>query len=308
MDRFDEMETFIRVVEAGSITRAADQLSVAKSAVSRRLSDLEARLGTQLLRRTTRRLSLTDTGRAYYDQSVRLLNDLTEVEASVSEQQKELAGPLRVTAPLSFGLQHMIDAIDDFLHAHPSIDMSLDFSDRHINLIEDNVDVAIRIGDLTDSQLIACKLFPVKSIACASPDYLAQHGVPQTPDDLLSHNALLYSLRMSPDFTYLGPDQEKGVLSLKGKHSANNANLLCELAVAGHGFVIMPVFHLCEALSERKLVPFLTTYSWGDINAYAVYPSKRHLSHRVRTFIDFLDRYYKDYRPWETCIDQYVTS
>jgi len=304
MDRFEEMKTFIRVVEVGSITRAADQLGLAKSAISRRLSDLEGRLGAELLKRTTRSLKLTETGRAYYDQSQRILNDLAEMEAATSDTHHELSGRLRIAVPLSFGLMHFTDAMNAFLAEHPKLSMDVDLSDRHINLTEENIDVAIRLGRLEDSQLIARHLFPVKTIACASPEYLEKYGVPETPEDLSNHYILKYSLGTQRGWTAKNADGKEVSISPTIRHEANNGDYLRQLGIAGQGFLITPLFIVGHSVMSGQLVPFLEDYSWDEINAYAVYPSTRHLSSRVRTLIDFMTKYYAHQRPWEDCVNR----
>ena len=302
MDRFEEMETFVRVVDAGSITKAADQLSVAKSAVSRRLSDLENRLGAQLLMRTTRKIQPTDTGLAYYDQSLRLLSDLDEIESAAAHSQTGLAGRLRVAVPLSFGLAHLNPVIDSFIEKHPEIQFDIDLGDRHINLIEENIDVAIRAGQLQDSQLIARKLFPVQTIACASPEFWARHGTPEVAEDLNDYQMLNYSLGSDSRLAYTGPGGASGRISPKVQHQANNGEFLRNMAIEGRGFIIIPLFIVCDAIGTGQLVPVLKDHTWNEISAYAVYPSTRHLSRRVRAFIDHLIAAFEHERPWEACM------
>lgn len=248
MRRFEDMQTFVRVVEAGSISAAAERLGVAKSAVSRRLSDLEARLGVQLLRRTTRRLNLTDTGRGFYDRCQRILADLEEAEAAVSQAHATLRGRLRVAAPLSFGLRHLGPAITEFMQQHPQVDFDLDFNDRQVDLLAEDIDVAIRIARLEDSSLIARRLWSSRLVLCASPGYLQAHGTPSTPEDLVAHRALVYS------------------------HSQDDPT---QLTLHGDG-------------GREHRVRVLPAYRAGEVNAYAVYPQTRHLSQRVRAFVDFL--------------------
>jgi DNA-binding transcriptional LysR family regulator len=194
MSQFEEMHNFVRVVEAGSISRAAEQLGVAKSGVSRRLSDLERRLGVRLLNRTTRRSSLTDAGRSYYEGALRLLANVAELDALVSDSDASLQGTLRLAAPLSFGLLHLAPAIDEFIRRHNGLTINIDFSDRQVDLVEQGVDLAIRIADLSDSTLQARRICPVRLLLCASPDYLERHGVPERPEDLRHHRILHYDI------------------------------------------------------------------------------------------------------------------
>src|SRR5210317_332482 len=184
MDRLENMDAFIRVVEAGSISGAADRLGVAKSAVSRRLKELEAHLGVELFHRTTRRMNLTDTGRAFYHQSVRILEDVLEAELATSQAHGTLSGSLKIALPSTFGIMHMGPAINEFSKAHPQIEFDLDFNDREVDLIQEGFDLAIRIANLPDSSLIARRFAPIQFVMCASPVYLEQTGVPRSADEL----------------------------------------------------------------------------------------------------------------------------
>ena len=199
MDKFEDLQAFVAVVEAGSFTGAAERLGAAKSAVSRRVSALEERLGVQLLRRTTRTQNLTETGRSFYEHSARILADLEEAESAVQQEHGELRGTLRVALPLSFGVRHMCKPIASFSRLHPKIRFDLDLNDRRIDLVEEGMDLAIRIGHLPDSSLIARRLFDVRSVVCASPHYLSVHGEPQSPEDLAEHDCLVYSNLPDPD-------------------------------------------------------------------------------------------------------------
>lgn len=289
MDRFDALETFVRVVEAGSISGAAKRLEVAKSAVSRRLADLEQHLGVQLFRRTTRRMDLTDTGRSLYARALRLLADLRETEQAVSSEHGALSGSLRVAAPVSFGLRHLGAAIDDFLRLHPEVHFDLDFNDRQVDILQESFDVAIRIAELEDSSLIARRIAPVHSTLVASPAYLERFGIPRTLDELPQHRCLVYTNIPEPELWPChdadgAPFQVKVNTVLK----ANNGDFLRRMAVAGLGIAHLPTFICHDAIERGELVAVLTDYTWRSISAYAVYPQTRHLSRRVRAFVDFL--------------------
>ena len=193
MSRYEEIEAFVRTIESGSFTQAAKQLGLSKSATSRRLSDLEDRLGTQLVLRTTRSLSLTEAGEALFERAVGLLADWNEAEADTASESCALAGRIRLAAPLSFGVKYLGPAIIDFLELHPDVAFDIDFSDRQIDLISEGIDVAIRIGRLTDSTLVARKLAPIDMLAAASPAYLNKHGRPNSPKDLAKFTELHYT-------------------------------------------------------------------------------------------------------------------
>ncbi len=200
MNRLENMETFVRVVETGGISAAADKLNIAKSAVSRRLKELESHLGVELFHRTTRKMNLTDTGRSYYQDCVRILDEILETELMTTQAHGTLKGSLRIALPSSFGLMHIGSAINDFLKAHPQIEIDLDFNDREVDLMQEGFDLAIRIARLSDSSLIARRIAPIQSVICASPAYVERMGIPKSPEDLINHQCLIYTLIR--DFEY----------------------------------------------------------------------------------------------------------
>ncbi|MBT8092390.1 MAG: LysR family transcriptional regulator [Gammaproteobacteria bacterium] len=305
MDKFEDLQAFVAVVEAGSFTAAADRLGVAKSAVSRRLASLEERLGVQLLRRTTRVLNLTETGRSFYEHSARILADVEEAEAAVQQEHGELSGTLRVALPLSFGVRHMCKPIAAFSKLHPKVEFDLDLNDRRVDLIEEGVDVALRIGRLRDSSYIARRLFDVRAVVCASPHYLNAHGAPTSPRELAEHRCLVYSNLADPKrWEYEGPDGKRQVVEVNSVLSASSGDFLANAAAHGLGLVIQPTFIAAEAIRHGKLVPVLTDYQWPAVPAYAIYPPTRHLSYRVRTFIDFLAERFAGTPPWDRDLDK----
>ena len=300
MRRFADLEAFIAVVEAGSFTAAAERLDTAKSAVSRRVTALEERLGVQLLRRTTRRLNLTETGRSFYEHSARIVADLDEAEAAVLQQHGELRGKLRVALPLSFGARHMHAPIAEFSRQHPRVSFDLDLNDRRIDLIAEGVDVAVRIGRLADSTLIARRLFEARTVVCASPAYLEQRGTPQTPDELLDHDCLVYSNLPDP-MKWVCTDGEgaRHAVDVPVTMMASSGDFLCAAAKEGLGIVLQPTFIAGELISRGELQPVLSEYQWPVTPAYAIYPPTRHLSYRVREFIDFLAAYFSGVPYWD---------
>lgn len=303
MGQLEDMQAFVRVIEAGSISHAADQLGVAKSAVSRRLSELEARLGTTLLKRTTRRSSLTDAGKLYYERSLRVIDDVAELNAMVTSNDDALTGTLRIAAPLSFGLSHLSPAIDVFVRNHPELNIHIDFSDRQIDLVQEGVDLAFRIADLKDSSLKARKITPIRMMLCACPEYLKQHGIPQTHDDLLKHQVLYYnSSGAVSSWRLVDPQGKEHIVNLKAKIIANNGDFLRDMGIAGHGIFISPTFISWEALAKGDLVQVLPDYRIPSMNAYAVYPRTRYLPQRARLLIEFLANRFGDNPYW----DQYI--
>ena len=303
MDRFENMNTFIKVVEAGSITGAADRLGVAKSAVSRRLKELEEYLGVELFHRTTRRMNLTDTGRSFYHQASRILEDVLEAELAASQVHAELQGSLKVALPLSFGLMHLGPAINEFLRAHPRIEFDLDFNDREVDLITEGFDLAIRIARLPDSSLIARRLASIQSVMCASPAYLQQMGTPRTAEDLINHHCLVYSLIPGYENWHLNDPNGKQVkVRIRPYLKATNGEFLRDAAVDGQGIVLMPAFIVYREIERGALVTLLGNYEHPQMDAYAIYPQTRHLSQRVRAFVDFLVTRFDGTPYWNRCL------
>jgi DNA-binding transcriptional LysR family regulator len=289
MDRFAHMQIFVGVVETGSISAAAERLNLAKSAVSRRLAELEAHLGVSLIQRTTRRLNLTDSGRAYYARCVAILADVEEAESDVSQAHGALKGRLKLALPLSFGLLHLAPLIQDFMTQHPDVRFELDFNDRQIDLMQEGFDLAIRIATLADSSLIARRLAPIRHVVCASPGYLARHGTPHTAADLAQHDCLAYSNVRDPGlWSYRGPDGQPGQVRVPVRLAASSGEFLIRAAIAGEGLVQLPTFYVHEALLTGQLTQLLADHTWPELSAYAVYPPTRHLSSRARVLIDFL--------------------
>ncbi len=288
MSQFVEMSVFVKIVEAGTISRAAEQLGLAKSAVSRRLSDLERRLGVQLLSRTTRTSSLTDAGRDYYQRASLILDELLELDADISSNTGSLEGVLNIAVPLSFGLRHLGDAINEFAQTHDKLVIKLDLSDRLVDLVEEGFDLAIRISDLKTSSLVARKIAPSRLMLCASPHYLAKNGIPKRPQDLKEHVALHYAYAPVTTWTFKDRNDREEKVKLPVKMVANNGDFLQEMALAGHGLAALPTFIAAENIRSGKLVTLLNDYQLPTLNAFLVYPQTRHLPRRVRAFIDFL--------------------
>lgn len=288
MGQLEDLTVFIRIVEAGGISRAAEQLNLVKSAVSRRLVDLETRVGTQLINRTTRTSSLTDAGQLYYERAKRIVDDVIELNASVQDTETTLKGSIKLAAPLSFGLLHLTPAIDAFVKQHPALNIKIDFSDRQVDLIEEGLDLAFRIANLTDSNLIARKIAPIRTVLCASPGYLKVHGVPKTHEDLERHHLLSYSLSKSNSWKLTDKTGKQHHIKLNAKIVANNGDFLNGMAIAGHGIILLPTFISWKAIANKQLIPVLADYRTPELNAYAVYPQTRYLSQRTRLLIDFL--------------------
>lgn len=303
MDRFENMNAFVRVVEAGSISAAADRMDVAKSVVSRRLKELEEHLGVELFHRTTRQMNLTDSGRAFYQQSVRILADILEAEHATSQFHGALKGNLKVAVPLSFGLMHLGPAITAFLQTHPDIEFDLDFNDRQVDLLAEGFDLAIRIASLPDSSLIARRLAPIQAVMCASPAYLERMGTPQAPEQLIQHRCLVYNLISNSDnwnvYDATGQLLKTRIIPYL---KASNGEFLRDAAVDGLGIVLLPAFIVYREIERGALIPVLTGYRYTQLAAYAIYPQTRHLSQRVRAFVDFLSQRFEGMPYWDLCL------
>ena len=299
MGQLENMRVFVRIVEAGGIGKAAEQLGLAKSGISRRLVALENHLGTRLINRTTRTTSLTDAGREYYAAAVKLIADVTELDAVTADTGSSLEGVLRLAAPLSFGLSHLSSAIDDFAREQPELSFNIDFSDRLVNLVEQGVDLAIRITDLKDSTLQARRICPVRLVLCASPAYLDRRGTPRTLEDIKTHELLVYDIGGGTAIRMKDGHGNERVIHGSGRVVANNGDFLHNMALASHGLVMLPTFIMWHSLASGELVPVLERYTPPHLHAWAVYPQTRYLSRRARLFIDFLVDRFGDNPYWD---------
>lgn len=289
MDRLAALDSFARVAETGSFSAAARALNISKSLVSRQVSWLEAELGARLIARTTRSLTLTEAGRGYYDQVARILTEIEEADLSVSQLQATPRGKLRVSAPMSFSVMCVAPVLPDFLALYPEIEVDIVLNDRRVDLLEDGFDLAIRIGKLPDSSLIARKLSDMKRYVCASPDYLVRRGTPKQPADLRRHECLCYSNADNlTEWRFADPDGRALSVEVKGKLHANNGDLLRAAALRGLGLVELPSFLVADDLKKGDLVPVLEPYTRQEGGVYAVYPHARYLPPKIRVFVDFL--------------------
>jgi DNA-binding transcriptional LysR family regulator len=293
MDKLKGMETFVRIVEAGSIGKAADQLGFAKSVISRRLSELEKQLGVQLINRTTRSFGLTDAGQVCFEHAARVLDTVAEMDMAIGGQAGALKGTLRIATPMSFGIHHLVPALDQFANLHPALKLHIDLSDRYIDLVESGIDMAIRIGELRDSSLRARVISKAHTVLVASPDYLAKHGTPARPQDLNRHTFLEYEHPYGRTFSIKDEQGRDHAAIRQSRITANNGDFLNELAKRGHGLVVSPKFMCLDDLATGKLVALLTDCTLPDRNIYAVYPETRFIPQPARHLIDFLADYFE---------------
>ena len=289
MDRLAAMTAFARVAETRSFSDAARRLGTSKSVVSRQIMALEADLGARLFHRTTRSMTLTEAGEGYYERVSRILTDVDEANLSVTRLQAAPRGRLRINAPMSFGVRHLAPSLPDFLALHPEVEIDMTMNDRFVDLVDEGYDMAVRIGRLTDSTLVARKLAPLRRTICGSPAYLAARGIPQTPADLATHECLSYSnMTQSDEWSFVDANGKPLSVEVKGRLRTNNGDALRIAALRGLGLVAQPSFIVGADLQAGTLVGVLTNYTAQDGGVYAVYPHSRHLSPKVRAFTDFL--------------------
>lgn len=301
MDKLSAMRTYRRIVELGSFRAAATDRGLSTAGVSKQLAELENDLGASLLTRTTRRLATTEAGQAYYERCARILDDIAETEAAVTASQAAPRGLLRVTAPMSFGLLHLMPLVPAFMRGHPEVKLDLVLNDRAVDLIEEGFDVALRIRtSLADSSLVAKRLGPVTRVLCASPDYVAGHGAPERPADLARHRCLVYSLSEAPTEWTLAPPGGAGPVTVRVEPAltVNSSMGLREALLAGVGLSLIPGFVVWADLEAGALVPLLPDHAATGHALHAVYPHSRHLSPKVRAFVDFVAAAYAGKGVW----------
>src|SRR5712675_597287 len=297
------MRVFAKVVETASFTGAAARLGISASMVSQHVKELEERLGVRLLNRMTRKVSLTETGRAYYERCTRLLADLEETEQAVSDMQAAPRGELRVNATPAFGILQLTPAIADFTNRFPAISVELMLSERMVDLIEEGFDVAVRVEELPDSSLVARQLAPCRMVVCGAPSYFEKHGKPRTPADLTAHNCLTVAgtgLSYYRAWHLTAADGTALNISPIGNLRSNSGAVLKVAALAGHGLVCLPTYFVGDALQSGRLVTVLDDYTAPPLTLRALYPHNRHLSAKVRAFVDFLASRFGQEPPWDS--------
>ncbi|MBK8454884.1 MAG: LysR family transcriptional regulator [Thiofilum sp.] len=305
MNYLENLRTFVAVVDLGTLTQAADQLYIAKSAVSRRMAELEEHLGVQLFHRTTRAMTLTPEGQQFYERSRGILDAVFEAENEVKSAKQHLKGKFKITAPLTFGLEHLSPLLNAFLCEHPDLELDLDFSDRQVDVIEEGFDLALRIGHLEDSNLKAKVLSPIRRVLCASPDYLARHGEPHTIEQLSTHPLLHYTLApLRHTLFYRDEQGNNSPIPMPIRLAANNGSFLMQAAIAGQGITFLPTFIVYKALEAGQLKIVLPDHAWEQAQLYALYPPTRHLAQRVRRLIDFLQQQCTSEPYWDQCLKQ----
>lgn len=288
MDILVCMKTFVAVVETDSFTAAGIRLDLSKAVASKYVATLEDHLGTRLLNRTTRRLSLTESGSAYYERCVQILADVEEAEQAAAQLTMVPRGTLKVALPVSYGTIRIAPLLTSYLQRHPDVHLDIALADRRVDLIEEGFDLAIRIGALPESGLVARRLATERIVLCAAPAYLARHGKPIKPADLATHACLNYSYASSGDEWTFGAGKLQEHVRISGPMRANNGDMLRVAALAGAGVIWQPQFIVGEDIAAGRLIELLPDFAPVELGVHALYPSRKHLSAKVRTFVDHL--------------------
>lgn len=302
MDRWTEIELFVQVAETGSLSRAAEALELSNAAASRHLSALEERLGARLVERNTRRLYLTDTGQEFFSRAKTILSDLKDAESAVNATALNPTGVLRITASLSFSLHHVAPLLREYTQRYPNVTVHVEAANRYLDIIDNNIDVAIRTREIEpDSNITIRRLGETRRILAASPRYFAQHGFPKTLDDLQRHKLLIYTYANNPNELRFTRDGETTTVTVKGLLESNDGQILRAAALDGMGILVQPTYILYNDIVAGRLVPVLDDWDLPHLTINLAYPSRKHLSAKVRTFIDFMAEHFakQDYeRKW----------
>lgn len=299
LDNLSDLLVFVRVADARSFTLAAERLGISRSSTGKSVNRLEERLATRLLHRTTRSVSLTEEGLVFYEHALRILAEVDEAETAINQRHQTPRGRLRIDLPVAFGRLHILPILRDFLLQWPEVDVEVTFSDDYSDLVREGIDLAIRIGGNDDSRLVRKVLAPHRLITCASPRYLANHGVPQTPDDLVDHHRLVFSHQGMPvPWRYQVNGQHRDE-SVGGRMRFNNTEALRDSALAGLGLCQLGAFLVGEQLSAGTLVPVLEKYCRVEAPICAVYPTRRYLSPKVKRFVGAIESRWGGKAIWE---------
>lgn len=300
MENLSDIAVFVQVVENKSFTATAERLELSKSVVSKYVSRLEQRLGVRLLNRSTRKLSLTEAGNIMYQRCLRGLDEIEAAEIEVSHLQQTPKGQLKFNVPMSFGIQHIAPAIPAFQREYPEVQINMNLDDRRVDLVEEGYDLAIRIGELPDSNLVARRLGPCRHVLCASPAYLKEYGIPRTPQDLEGHRTLSFAYHDAPnEWKLLSASNQYVTVPIKNSISMNNSIGLLQALLQGAGIALVPTFIAGTDLQAGRLKKLLPSYGLLEVSIYAVYPQRKYLSPKVRAFIDFISKRITDKPYWD---------
>ncbi|WP_107759710.1 LysR family transcriptional regulator [Dickeya sp. Secpp 1600] len=302
LNRIGDIAAFVAAVDFGSYTRASGSVGLSRSAIGKSITRLESQLGVRLLNRTTRQLSLTEEGRIMYERCKQILEDLEEVDATMARRREKPTGTLRLTAPLSLGQRHVLPVIDRFLKKWPELRADIVFTDRYVDLIEEGFDIAIRIGEpKDDSRILTRTIATQHMVTCASPEYLARRGVPVTPEELSKHDTVFFrSAEKRRNWRYITPSGEF-IYDGPSRMDIDSSEAMLSSAIAGFGIIQLPDYLAFQALENGELVAILTEFKIEPEPVRIIYPCKRHLSPRVRGFVDLIaDEWRNKDVPWRT--------
>jgi DNA-binding transcriptional LysR family regulator len=288
MDQLKAIESFVAVAQQGSFVKAAEKLGLSKAMVSRNVGELEAHLGVRLMQRTTRRLALSDAGAAYLQRCTQILAELDEANAAVSATAVQAQGRLKITAPLTFGIRHLAPLWGEFLRIHPRVELEVHLNDRVVDLVDEGYDMAVRIGQLAPSSLIARRIASTRLVLCASPRYLQQAAPIRDLEDIARHAVIGYTyLATGEQWHFTGPQGARSI-EVRPRLRSNSGDTCRAAALADQGIVFQPSFLVGEDLQAGRLLPVLPQYAGPELDVSVVYPSRLHLSHKVRAMVEFL--------------------
>ncbi len=299
MDTIVGMRTFVTVVTAGTFTSASQRLEMSTALVSKYIGQLEERLGARLLNRTTRSLALTEIGKVYFDRCQQIIDDIDELEAIVKDQRLAPSGRLIIAAPVTFGEMYLTPAIADFLEQQPAITIDLRLTDRFVGIVEEGVDIAIRIAELEDSTLIARRLAPARIAICAAPSYLQQHGNPKTPSELIGHDCIVDTNFRNGAMWPFVIDGKRETIKVEGRFSVNSAAAARQMLLRGDGIGLIPTYAVGEDIKQGRLAVMLEKFETTNLGIYAVYAHNRHLAAKVRAFINFMVKEFGPLPEWD---------
>ncbi|SEM53493.1 DNA-binding transcriptional regulator, LysR family [Variovorax sp. YR750] len=305
MDRLSAMQAFVAVVEAGSFVGAADELGVSKTSISRLVVDLESHLGARLLQRTTRRVRPTEAGERFFARASLLLSDLEEAESEVTWATIAPSGLLRVSVPLSFGQRYLAPLFPLYREQYPDVQLEVSLTDHVVDLVNEGFDLAIRGAWQHRETYVARHLAPVRVVICASPAYVAKHGVPQSPEALTGHNCLTKISSATSEIWTISQAGDTVSIPVRGSMRADSDDVLVTAALAGEGVVVMPTFMVGDDIAQGNLVPLLLDWQYRPLTLMAVYPTRRYLSAKVRTFVEFMQKAFAGEPAWDRWMDMF---
>ena len=301
MSELEELRTFVEVVESGGLNRAAARLGVSKSIISRRITRLEADLGTRLLSRSTRGIIPTEAGIEFKIRCDRILAELDEARDAIAQQGGSVRGRLRLSAPLAFGVRHLAPVLADLARRHPALELDVSYTDRVVDLIGERFDAAVRIGSLRDSSLVVRRIAPVHAVLVASPEYLARHGRPGTPQDLVGHECLIYTASLVPEWQFQSGKRRISIRP-EGRLRSDNGEAILQWAIASLGIANAPSFLVSDAIESGALEPLLLDYPQPEFGIHIVRPPGSHVPGKVRVLIDTLVERFGGTPEWDRCL------